>query len=334
MPRRVMDTDSQDHDRWIISYADFITLLFAFFVVMYSISSVHEDKYRVLTETLENLFEPEQVESALNPGQSEDTKSEVTKLEPDLTTPQPGDDQTVNDPFGLHSAEPNKPKMAAIKDSLSQALRSQVADGDITLSGSPEWVAIDINSNFLFESGAATPTNSAERVVSDLAAMLVSFDYPIHVEGFTDDIPISTPQFPSNWELSAARSAAIVRLLAFNGVAPSRLAAVGYGEHQPIASNMTEQGRSKNRRVRLVISKGNGLANTNNTGVDIDDSRSDEVFPFFWDQAQQPGPGIMPDLDSPPAENPNLVPESIEEMSERGIKTVPLQNGGVLFTNE
>jgi chemotaxis protein MotB len=116
-------------------------------------------------------------------------------------------------------------------------------------------VEIELNSSLLFASADAMPSDQAFTIIDKVAAILKPFENPIHVEGFTDNFPISTAQYPTNWELSSARAASIVRMLAMQGVNPSRLASVGYGEFQPVANNATVEGRSRNRRVVLVVSR-------------------------------------------------------------------------------
>lgn len=114
---------------------------------------------------------------------------------------------------------------------------------------------IELNSSLLFPSGDAIPTDRAFVIIEKIAKILAPYENPVHIEGFTDNLPINTPQFPSNWELSTARAASIVRMLAMDGVSPGRLAAVGYGEFQPLADNATAEGRTRNRRVVLVVSR-------------------------------------------------------------------------------
>lgn len=117
------------------------------------------------------------------------------------------------------------------------------------------WLELELSSSLLFPSGDAIPHQDAFDIIEKISAILAPFDNPIQIEGFTDNMPISTAQYPTNWELSAARAASIVRMLAMDGVQPERLAAVGYGEFQPIADNTDAVGRARNRRVVLVISK-------------------------------------------------------------------------------
>lgn len=245
MRRRHRTEEPVNHDRWLVSYADFITLLFAFFVVMYSISSINEGKYKVISQALVGVFN--------DPARS--------------TRPIPvGEDQ----PVGMRPAQPlikdSEQTDAGLGQSASDAL-TQISDdvrqafGDLidakqmTVRGNELWIEIELNSALLFGSGDAMPSDAAFGIIEKVARILKPFANPVHVEGFTDNLPISTAQYPTNWELSAARSASIVRLLAMEGVNPGRLAAVGYGEYQPVASNDTAEGRSRNRRVVLVISR-------------------------------------------------------------------------------
>ncbi|WP_163030391.1 OmpA family protein, partial [Pseudomonas viridiflava] len=130
-----------------------------------------------------------------------------------------------------------------------------IQSDQMTVRGNELWIEIELNSSLLFGSGDAMPSDKAFTIIEKVAGIVKRFDNPIHVEGFTDDQPISTAQFPTNWEPSSARSASIVRMLAIDGVNPARLASVGYGEFQPIAPNTSATGRAKNRRVVLVISR-------------------------------------------------------------------------------
>jgi chemotaxis protein MotB len=131
----------------------------------------------------------------------------------------------------------------------------QIQAGEVEVSGTDLWFAIELRSSLLFESGGAVPAIAADAILAQVADRLKGLDNPIHVEGFTDNEPIATEQYPSNWELSAARAAAVVRLLAMNGVDPRRMAAVGYGEYQPAYSNRTAEGRRLNRRIVIVVSR-------------------------------------------------------------------------------
>ncbi|EMR11871.1 flagellar motor protein MotD [Methylophaga lonarensis MPL] len=254
MARRKREPEQENHERWLVSYADFITLLFAFFVVMYSISSVNEGKYRVLSETLESVFsQPTRSASPIQVG-------EVSRGEGERVAEPGSPDLPV---FEIELPElpqytpPPVPEavrsIGEISQQLGDALADLIDNDDISLNVGEDWIELDIKSSLLFGSGEARLDTQAVPVIGQIAEVLVATANPVQVEGFTDNQPINTPRFPSNWELSAARAASVVHLLERYGIEPDRMSAIGYGEHHPIADNATEQGRQKNRRVVLVI---------------------------------------------------------------------------------
>jgi len=245
MARRRRHEEHENHERWLVSYADFITLLFAFFVVMYSISSLNEGKYKVLSEALVGVFnEPERSVKPIPIGEQ---KPQTVRPADPLVV-----DSEQNDTAIGQAADDPLKKMA---DDVNTAFGDLIASKQMTVRGNELWIEIELNSNMLFGSGDAMPSDKAFDLIDRVAKIVRPFDNPIHVEGFTDDQPINTAQFPSNWELSSARSSSIVRMLAMDGINPERLASVGYGEFQPLASNTTPDGRARNRRVVLVISR-------------------------------------------------------------------------------
>ncbi|MHC8291411.1 flagellar motor protein MotD [Pseudomonas sp. XS1P51] len=261
MARRRQPEEHVNHERWLVSYADFITLLFAFFVVMYSISSINEGKYKIISQALIGVFTDS--DRALKPIPiGEERPKSVTPAKPlikDSEQIDAGISQAANDP------------LKSIADDISAAFGDLISSDQMTIRGNELWVEIELNSSLLFGSGDAMPSDIAFNIIDKVAAILKPFDNPVHVEGFTDDQPIRTAQYPTNWELSSARSASIVRMLAMQGVNPGRLASVGYGEFQPVANNATAEGRARNRRVVLVVSRnldvrrsltGTGTANT------------------------------------------------------------------------
>lgn len=244
MARRRQPEEHENHERWLVSYADFITLLFAFFVVMYSISSINEGKYKILSDSLVGVFN--QTDRAVKPipiGEERPRTTAPALSEVDQPTGQSLLDQNLSDP------------LQRIAQNMRETFGDLIADGQLTVRGNELWIEIELNSSLLFPSGDAIPNDLAFDLIARVAAILAPFDNPIHVEGFTDNLPISTAKFPTNWELSAARAGSVVRMLAADGVDPSRLAAVGYGEFQPVASNATPEGRARNRRVVLVVSR-------------------------------------------------------------------------------
>lgn len=240
--RRHREEEHTNNERWMVSYADFITLLFAFFVVMYSISSVNEGKYKVLTDSLMGVFS--QTPRTLDPIQIGDIvpRAPVAPVEADSVG------------TGSEGGGTQDP-LEDIADAMQAAFGDLINVGDLRIHANELWIEIELSSGLLFPSGDALPLNSAFDLIERIARILAPYDNPIHVEGFTDNLPIRSPVYPTNWELSAARAATVVRMLSAGGIEAGRLAAVGYGEHRPIADNSTEAGRRANRRVVLLVSR-------------------------------------------------------------------------------
>lgn len=248
--RRQPQDDLHNKERWLISYADFITLLFAFFVVMYSVSSVNEGKYKVLSETLTGVFNAPQrsfqpIEVGDQPPRPEVTVSE--DVIPSVITEAPRNRE--------QQTQERTEALRIMADHLAMEFDDLISRGVVTLETNERWLALNLPDSLLFGSGDAEPHYDAFGVIGKIARVLRGRDNAVKVEGFTDNQPIRTPRFPSNWELSTARAAAVVRMLAMDGIEPERLAAVGYGQHQPLARNDTEEGRRRNRRVVLLISR-------------------------------------------------------------------------------
>jgi chemotaxis protein MotB len=254
--RRQKVEEPDNKERWLVSYADFITLLFAFFVVMYSISSVNEGKYKVLSQTLEGVFNaPEHSVKPIQVGDkdqpSKQNASDITILQPIRMIPKNGQGK-VGDGGEIGGGGKALDKIA---DQVMSKFSGLIAKGTISINQNNDWLEISLRNNILFDSGGVEPTDTAIPIIEKMAKILKQFDNAIMIEGFTDNVPIKTSYIPSNWELSADRSASIVRLMAFEGVDPSRMSAIGYGEYQSIASNATPEGRAKNRRVVILVSK-------------------------------------------------------------------------------
>ncbi|MDI9245887.1 flagellar motor protein MotD [Marinobacter sp. CHS3-4] len=248
--RRTEEDDLHNTERWLISYADFITLLFAFFVVMYSVSSVNEGKYKVLSETLTGVFNAPQrsfqpIEIGERPQGSPEQAAEDVIQPPVTEAPR----NPTMDEAGRTEA------LRAMADQLALEFDELINQGVVTVESNEEWLELSLRNSLLFGSGDAEPHYDAFEVIETIASVLVDKDNAVRVEGFTDNQPIRTNAFPSNWELSAARAAAVVRMLTMEGVDAQRLAAVGYGQYQPVARNDTEEGRRRNRRVVLLISR-------------------------------------------------------------------------------
>jgi len=245
MARRRQPEEPENHERWLVSYADFITLLFAFFVVMYSISSVNEGKYKVLSQALVGVFnDPDRSVRPIPIGEERPlTVKPAEPLVKDSEQTDAGIAEAANDPLKNIAQD--------VRDAFGDLIKSD----QLTVRGNELWIEIELKSSLLFGSGDAMPSDMAFAIIEKVAKIIQPFDNPVHVEGFTDNQPIRTAQYPTNWELSTARAASMVRMLANEGVDPRRMAAVGYGEYQAVASNDTADGRARNRRVVLVISR-------------------------------------------------------------------------------
>lgn len=264
MRRRKREDEPDHRDRWMVSYADFITLLFAFFVVMYSVSSVNEGKYKVLSETLSGVFKTHQraptpaqpAESVPVQGASEETPTAEPQVPEPVSEPTPEPAEPLPPPEDpVVSPEPVPDAFRQMADRFANEFKSLMDLGLVTVGLSQDWIEVSLPNSILFGSGEADPHRDAFEVIEAVADILRDSSNAVLVEGFTDNVPIRSGRYPSNWELSSARAATVVRLLVEAGIEPARLAAVGYGEHQAVARNDTAEGRRRNRRVVLLISR-------------------------------------------------------------------------------
>ncbi len=242
--RKRAEEEHENHERWLVSYADFITLLFAFFVVMYAISQVNEGKYRVLSDTLSSAFRSVPGNSvgaqvAINPSAPMPIVMPLRKPNPNVKTDEV---QKVN-----------KVKMRNMAKEINEALAPLVKEGQVRITEGALGITVDINASVLFAPGDARLDLRAVKALVAVASILAPTDFPVTVEGHTDNTPISTPQFPSNWELSGMRASSVVRLFVDGGVDPRRLTATGYADQRPVDDNATPEGRSRNRRVAITI---------------------------------------------------------------------------------
>ncbi|BCX89215.1 chemotaxis protein MotB [Methylomarinovum tepidoasis] len=239
--RRLAAPEPENHERWLVSYADFITLLFAFFVVMYAISNINAGKYRVMAESLEKAFKEKKESPAVAVKASDPIQIGETPRSP----------APIQVDMGLAG---ERVRLARISEQLEEVLAPYIDQDLIAVERNPYWVAVEMKSGMLFPSGSAELNTAADPVIAKLAEVVRQMpSNPVYVEGHTDNVPIHNRRFPSNWELSAARAASVVRRLIRYGVAPRRLAAVGYGAEHPVADNDTAAGRYRNRRVVMVL---------------------------------------------------------------------------------
>ena len=256
MSRRKRHPQHVNHERWLVSYADFITLLFAFFVVMYSTSQVDQRKVGKLAMAIQVAFQE------LGVFEASTSKVPVSMAEPM--------------PFNAVQAVENVQRTAALgrvapstsgdlggsgaenltllKKELERALAAEISRREVDLHSEPDGLVVSLREVGFFDSGSATVKPTSQEAFRRIAELLLEWRYRVRIEGHTDNVPIHTAQFASNWELSTARAIEVIRLLIVRyQFEPQRLSAAGYAEFHPTASNDTPEGRQLNRRVDLVI---------------------------------------------------------------------------------
>ena len=280
MARKKKHEEHQNHEAWAIPYGDLVTLLFALFTVMYAMSSVNEGKYRVLSDSLVAAFRgapksPDPIKIAKDAtGKGGDARlsgvrpTALMKLRdprPD-TPPKPTLDPSqmpsamlghVGPESGTRAGfgpEPERGKaLGQMASQVRQALQSLIDRQLVQVRQTPLALEVEIKTDILFPSGIARISPGARPVLEKVAAILKPFSNAIRVEGHTDNRPIATAAFPSNWELSAARAANVVQLFTKSGVDPLRMQVLGLGEFRPVAPNTSLEGRNSNRRVLIVV---------------------------------------------------------------------------------
>jgi chemotaxis protein MotB len=239
------------HERWLVSYADFITLLFGFFVVLYAFSKADQKKQTEVKQAVDDAFKTLGIFADTSRLPSKDKSS--------------GSDKAVvpmNIVMGQDLLAPAEVKkdLDRIRRDLTQTLSNQVAKHTVSIQMGRDGLVISLREAGFFDSGSATPKPEAIPTLRQIAAKLGATPYDLRVEGHTDNIPIHTAQFDSNWELSSARATRIARLfLDMKAVPPERISAAGYAEFHPVAPNDSAEGRAQNRRVDLVVLPRNKL---------------------------------------------------------------------------
>lgn len=245
MVRRPLEDDDENPERWLVSYADFITLLFAFFVVMYSVSSVNQSKYMKVSSSINTAF------SKTKSNQDSSNSSTQTKQTERNTQPQPP--APADKVAQINEAD--LASMTALGKKLSKTLAPWIKSGNARIIQNSQGLRIDIKDVALFTAGSADLTEPAKVMLKDVAAPLTINSQDVLIEGHTDNTPIhiQNAAFFSNWELSAVRASSITSLLNEAGIDKIRLSALGYGPSQPTADNMTEAGREINRHITIMI---------------------------------------------------------------------------------
>jgi chemotaxis protein MotB len=235
------------HDRWLVSYADFITLLFAFFVVLFASAKADQKKQMQVSQAIDAAFKSLGIfpSASRQPakGSNEAAGSEAAAMPMNIVM---GED--VLSPARV------KDELESLRRDLSQRLSNQVAEHTVSIQMGRDGLVISLREAGFFESGSATPRAGTLGTLKQIAYSLGRTPYDLRIEGHTDNIPIHTAEFDSNWELSSARATRIARLfLDLHAMPADRLSAAGYAEFHPVASNATAEGRGTNRRVDLVV---------------------------------------------------------------------------------
>jgi len=257
MSRRKRRSTHANHARWLVSYADFITLLFAFFVVLYASSQVDKRKVGKLALAIQVAFQ----EMGVFP--SSTTQVPIDSGEPmPFSTAQAIENtertaslgRIASPPDGLLGAGVENGDLAELQAELETALAPEIKSQEIAMRREPDGLVISLREVGFFESGSAQMKSTSRAAFDRIASMLHKRDYRLRIEGHSDNSPIHNSQFPSNWELSTSRATEIVRLLIVrDGFSPDRLSAAGFAQYHPVATNRTTEGRGMNRRVDVVI---------------------------------------------------------------------------------
>lgn len=247
--RKPIADDDDDPHRWLVSYADFITLLFAFFVVMYAISSVNQGKYSQLTNSMGTAFSGDGATGIDQTGKDKGTGDEglIQGKQNVLVKPLPLSH------LYYEKMRREREAMTKMRTDLSSKLSPLIDEGKVNVLQNDRGIRIDINESLLFSAGSAELSADANHVINEIAQLVKDNQHAIQVEGHTDNIPIHNATFFSNWELSAVRASSVVRMLNSSGIADNRLSAIGFGSSQPISENDSILGRAKNRRVSIMI---------------------------------------------------------------------------------
>ncbi|HZC42959.1 MAG TPA: flagellar motor protein MotB [Acidobacteriaceae bacterium] len=232
------------HERWLVSYADFITLLFAFFVVMFASSRQDHAKVKQVESSIREAFQSLGVFPA---DAAQPSLSSATLVPPDGVAMVTAGDDVTSLPGEMEDLNTMQRKMESL-------LAAQIAGGTVAITLGRGGLLISLRDAGFFESGSAIPMRSSLPTLHVIGRGIAGVLNSVRIEGHTDDIPISNSQYASNWELSTARATELTRLfIEDDHVQPARLSAAGYAQYHPIASNVTAEGRSRNRRVDIIV---------------------------------------------------------------------------------
>ncbi|MGB8480623.1 MAG: flagellar motor protein MotB [Acidobacteriaceae bacterium] len=238
---RKRKTGHVNHDRWMVSYADFVTLLFAFFVVMFASSRQDHRKTQQAETSIRTAFQT----MGVFPSASIQTDLSSVVVPPPHAAPSEGD---------LEAMALAMEDLRNLEHRMDRALAPQIANGIVTVTLGRAGLLISLSSAGFFQSGSALPIASSLPALNEIGQAIATTPYDVRIEGHTDNVPIHNAQYSDNWELSTARATALTRLfIEKDQIVPARLSAAGYAQYHPIASNLTEEGRGRNRRVDVIV---------------------------------------------------------------------------------
>jgi len=257
--RTQQQPEREELDRWLVSYADYMTLMFALFVVLYALSLVKNEEFSVLTESLTKVF---------------DKPTEKTTGARDLSVLPQSERQSEFELYGTAVQQAKGPELVtdattlsdirqqflgsplqSVEAELTRSLSNLIEQGVAKLRQEEDWLIIELNSGLLFASGSASATASASTVLQEISKIINPINNFLRVRGYTDNVPISNELFSSNWELSVARATSVLRLLESLGTPSHRMAVEGFGQYYPSADNSTAAGRAENRKVVIAVSR-------------------------------------------------------------------------------
>lgn len=260
LKKRRHDVEHDNVHRWLVSYADYMTLLFALFVVLYAMAIVNEKPFETVTESIGRVFQATE-DKTKNKGHGDDI---LTVNSQKTNKPLYGDailevdgPELVDGKEELSNIEESQvgSNLESLEEKLHTALFELIESGYAELQVDGDWLEIELNSALLFPSGSASPTNSAKAILAVIYNVIGDVTNFLRVRGYTDNQVIDNEVFSSNWELSVVRATAVLRILEEQNVDPARMAIEGYGQYYPNADNTTAAGRAQNRRVVIAISK-------------------------------------------------------------------------------
>lgn len=245
--RRRKDKHHSNHERWLISYADFITLLFAFFVVMYATSKADQQKQAQAAASINSAFRSLGLFQSAVPTKATQSAASASEDVPAIPMNVVMGDEMLASPEVQQDFE-------RIKRNLEGLLSNQIAKHVVALRIGREGLIISLREAGFYESGSAAPQSASIATLGEIAEALRATPYDVRIEGHTDNMPIHTGQFDSNWELSTARATRLARIfIVGHQFAPARLSASGYAEYHPATTNATAEGRAQNRRVDIIV---------------------------------------------------------------------------------